>query len=78
MKNIAVLISVLLLLQLLFSPSAAACPPDISVSPASIDFGSVPSGSSSSPQTVTITNDGTADLLICTISKAGPMPLISR
>lgn len=38
--------------------------PDIEVSPPSLDFGTVAIGGSSDPQTVTVTNLGTADLLL--------------
>ncbi len=44
--------------------------PDITVAPTSIDFGSVQVGSSST-QTVTVTNDGTANLNVGTISLGG-------
>ncbi len=44
--------------------------PDITVSPSSINFGSVKIGSSSSAQ-VTVTNDGAADLVIGTITIGG-------
>jgi probable HAF family extracellular repeat protein len=42
--------------------------PSISVSPSSIDFGNVPVGSSSAPQTFTISNSGTPDLHISGMS----------
>jgi hypothetical protein len=45
--------------------------PNISVSPASNDFGSITVGSSSSPQTFTISNTGTADLDISSMSITG-------
>ncbi len=41
-------------------------PPDISASPASVDFGGIANGSSSSPVTVTISNNGTLPLNIGT------------
>ncbi|HDL20814.1 MAG TPA: choice-of-anchor D domain-containing protein [Nitrospirae bacterium] len=44
--------------------------PDITVSPTSIDFGSVTEGSSST-ETVTVTNDGNADLTIGTVNTIG-------
>jgi len=48
--------------------SAGKCKsPDISVSPTSYDFGSVNVGTSSSPQTFTISNTGTADLIVSSI-----------
>ncbi len=45
--------------------------PDISVSPSSYDFGSINVGSSSSPQIFTISNTGTSDLVIDSISITG-------
>lgn len=45
--------------------------PRITASPASTDFGIVNSGSSSSAQTFTITNNGSADLVIGTVSVGG-------
>ncbi|MBI2860287.1 MAG: choice-of-anchor D domain-containing protein, partial [Chloroflexi bacterium] len=45
--------------------------PDISVSPAAIDFGTVVVGTSSPAQTVTITNSGTANLTIGTANISG-------
>lgn len=45
--------------------------PDITVSPSSIDFGSIIEGSSSSPRTVTIANDGNADLTIGPLTISG-------
>ncbi|MDI6791952.1 MAG: PQQ-binding-like beta-propeller repeat protein, partial [bacterium] len=45
--------------------------PDISVSPASHNFGSVNIGNSSDPQTFTISNTGDADLVIGTITLTG-------
>ncbi len=53
-------------LQSLWLPS-----PNISVNPTSKDFGSVNVGSSATPQTFTISNTGTADLVIGTISITG-------
>jgi hypothetical protein len=47
---------------------------DISVSPASLDFGSIQSGSTSLPKTVTITNEGLANLIIGTITITGTDP----
>ena len=48
-----------------------APPPKISISPKSVNFGSVQAGSTSSPKTVTIKNTGTSDLVISDISIAG-------
>ncbi len=45
--------------------------PDITVSPTSKDFGPVSIGSSSSPQTITVTNDGNDDLIVGTITITG-------
>ena len=45
--------------------------PNISVTPTSYNFGNVNVGSSSAPQTFTVSNTGTGDLIIGTISFAG-------
>jgi len=45
--------------------------PDISVSPALLALGQVVTGSTSTPQTVTISNTGTANLVISAIDKTG-------
>ena len=45
--------------------------PDITVAPASLDFGSVAVGSTSAAQPVTISNDGTGDLLVKSITLTG-------
>lgn len=45
--------------------------PDIDVSPTSIDFGNVQVNSPSSPQTVTVSNVGNADLTVGTITITG-------
>jgi uncharacterized protein (TIGR01370 family) len=45
--------------------------PNISVSPSSYNFGSIDVGSSSSPQTFTISNSGTADLIVSSVSITG-------
>jgi hypothetical protein len=45
--------------------------PDIIVAPTTIDFGSILVGSSSTPQTVTVTNDGKADLRIDSVALDG-------
>lgn len=41
--------------------------------PSSLDFGTIPVGAVSAEQTVTLTNDGVADLTINTVTKAGLM-----
>jgi len=51
---------------------APAPEPNISVSPTSKDFGEVTVGSSSSPQTFTVSNVGTATLTITDITISGP------
>jgi len=51
--------------------SGTGTQPNITVNPTSIDFGSVQVGSSSAPTTVTVTNDGTANLNVGTISLGG-------
>ena len=51
--------------------SGTAAPPKISVSPASVAFGSVQVGSTSSPRIVTISNIGVSDLVINDISITG-------
>ena len=45
--------------------------PDISVNPTSKNFGNVNVGSSSPAQTFTVSNDGTADLVVGTITRTG-------
>ena len=45
--------------------------PNISVSPAAKDFGSVTVGETSAPQTFTVSNTGTADLNIYAVTKTG-------
>jgi hypothetical protein len=60
MKKISFLIVFLLMSQILFTPSTLAfSQPDITVKPTCINLSSIPAGSSSSPKTVTIKNDGT-------------------
>jgi hypothetical protein len=54
-----------------FTVSGAAGVPDISVNPTSKNFGSVNVGSSSSAQTFTVSNDGTDDLDVGTITITG-------
>jgi len=46
-------------------------PPDITVTPLTLDFGSVAVHGTSAPQTITISNDGAGDLLIKNISRTG-------
>jgi uncharacterized repeat protein (TIGR01451 family) len=70
--RISILIILALLVQVFFPQSAAACQPDIEVMPPFIDFGSVPVGTSSPLQTVTISNNGTYTLTICYIDIIGP------
>jgi len=48
--------------------------PDITVTPPSLDFGSTAVGVESPPQQVTITNSGTANLLIKAITRKGTAP----
>ncbi|WP_197216352.1 SBBP repeat-containing protein [Cytobacillus firmus] len=48
--------------------------PIANVSPTSINFGNQPVNTSSSPQTVTVTNTGTADLIINNVMIAGANP----
>lgn len=48
--------------------------PDIAVSPPSIPFGSITNGTSSSPQAVTIANNGNADLTVSDIALGGTDP----
>src|SRR5262249_54859990 len=45
--------------------------PDITVTPLSLDFGSIPAGTTSASQSLTVKNDGTADLTINGISLTG-------
>ncbi len=56
----------------LYGTGTAPLYPNITVYPLSIDFGPIESGNTSPPQTVTITSDGTADLILGTISIGGP------
>ena len=48
--------------------------PDISLSPGALDFGNVIIGQTSLTQTITITNTGTADLVISTLEMTGTSP----
>ncbi len=48
--------------------------PDVTVNPASLDFGAVAVGDRSADEVVTVTNDGTANLIITTISLGGTNP----
>jgi hypothetical protein len=48
--------------------------PDITVTPLSLDFGSIAVGATSPSQPVTITNSGTANLLVKTITRKGTAP----
>jgi hypothetical protein len=48
-----------------------AAPPKISISPLLVTFGSVEVGSTSSPKTVTVLNNGISDLVISDISITG-------
>jgi TolB protein len=63
----------LLMIILLIQPVRvqAIGEPDITVSPTAVDFATIEVYSSSPPETVTITNNGTADLTIGTISITG-------
>ncbi|HDL20960.1 MAG TPA: choice-of-anchor D domain-containing protein, partial [Nitrospirae bacterium] len=54
--------------------TGVAAEPDIAASPASMDYGSVIVGSTSLPETFTISNNGTADLIISTVSLTGTDP----
>jgi uncharacterized repeat protein (TIGR01451 family) len=73
MRRIALLLVSLLLVQALLPSMALACNwPVISVSPLEVDFGSVQVGSSSSHQTVTVSNVGDADLHVCQIMIIDP------
>jgi uncharacterized repeat protein (TIGR01451 family) len=74
MKRISILIILALLLTQLFVPQsteACGCTPKIYVTPRSIDFGNVPVGSLSAPQTVTISNVGTAGLYLISVQIIG-------
>jgi hypothetical protein len=70
--RISILIILALLVQVFLPQNAVACAPDIDVIPASLDFGQVAVGTLSSPQTITLTNNGTCTLYICDIEMTGP------
>jgi uncharacterized repeat protein (TIGR01451 family) len=74
MKRLSILIVLVLLIQIFFPQSAFACKPEIDVTPMIIDFGSVPEHSMSAPRTVTVSNTGTAGLVISSISIGGDYP----
>jgi hypothetical protein len=48
--------------------------PEITVTPASIPFGTVPVGGSSGPQFITVRNDGTENLTLGALTLVGPNP----
>ncbi len=52
--------------------SGTGVAPAIAVSPGSLAFGTVPIGTISSPQSVTVTNSGTSDLTVAGTSVSGP------
>ncbi len=52
----------------------AAPAPDITVSSTTVAFGDVLVGDTATPTTITVTNDGTADLMITAIATANPLP----
>ena len=56
------------------SGTGGAATPVIFVSPLSMPFGTVPVGSASTLQNVTVRNDGTADLILGTIALGGANP----
>ena len=73
-KNVIRLwIAILLTMALLIQPASVQAngEPDITVDPIEINFGTIEVYSSSPPETVTITNNGTADLNIGTIYISG-------
>lgn len=76
MKRNVFLIGVLSLVIIFHSGVCSAVPPpepqpDISVSPTSHGFGSVNGGSTSTPQTFTVSNTGTLGLIVNTITLTG-------
>ncbi|MGD9118971.1 MAG: choice-of-anchor D domain-containing protein [Dehalococcoidia bacterium] len=72
MKKISLIIILTLLIHLFLPIHAlAAATPGITVTPGSIDFGSVTVGSSSPDEVVTISNDGDADLCIYDVALKG-------
>jgi uncharacterized repeat protein (TIGR01451 family) len=67
-KNIILIILVLLTQAIIPQSAGASSPqPNIILRPTSIDFGNVPVSGNSSIRTVTVANNGTADLEICDI-----------
>src|SRR4030042_5427846 len=74
MKRLSVLIILALLVQVFFPQTAAACSPEIAVNPMSINFGSVLVGDTSPSQTVTVSNQGSAGLVLSSISIVGSNP----
>src|SRR5262249_13185248 len=54
------------------TPTGAATLPVLGLSPTSVDFGAQPSGTTSDPRTVTLTNTGSATLSISSIAVTGP------
>jgi hypothetical protein len=75
-KNVIRLwLPILLMMVLLIQPVSVKAngEPDIKVNPTAIDFGTIVEVySSSPPETVTITNDGTDNLTIGTLTISGP------
>jgi hypothetical protein len=69
----SILTILILLGQVIFPQSAAAdgAHPDIAVTPTSINFGTIPVGTYSPPETITVTNNGNADLIINNIDFSG-------
>jgi uncharacterized repeat protein (TIGR01451 family) len=77
MKKISIPVLLLVLLtQLLFPASVAACAPQIQVTPVAIDFGDIELGTTSAPQTVTIKNIGDygSELRITAVTITGTDP----
>ena len=72
MKKVSVII-LLVLLTSVFLPAQvmAVDEPELTVNPTSIDFGFIPTGSSSPVAVVTINNTGSADLNIGQITVTG-------
>ncbi len=59
------------------SLSGTGIAPLISVTPAALQFGSVPVTSTSAPQTVTVANAGTSDLTVTSAAASGPFAVSS-